>query len=66
MLAYNIYAHQNRMGAQYGVVGFDDGRGDLRAAPDGERDLGLLAIVDGETLHHQGAQTGSGTTTDGV
>jgi len=65
-LVGDIGVFQKRMDAQHGVVGFDDGRGDLRAAPDGERDLGLLAIVDGETLHHQGAQTGSGTTTDGV
>ena len=33
-------------------------RGDLRARPDRERDLRLLAVVDGKTLEEQAAETG--------
>jgi len=33
---------------------------------DGEAELGLLAVIDGESFQKEGAQTGSGTTTDGV
>ena len=57
---------QKRMHTQDGVVGFDHGGGHLRAAPDGERDLGFLAVIDGQSFHQQRAKTTSGTTTDGV
>ena len=33
---------------------------------DTEVDLGLLAVIDGESFQKEGAETGSGTTTDGV
>ena len=93
---------QQGVDAQHGVVGLDNGGGDLAkqdarfvrlsvstgsksrfnrqqplpkcttatrtnlgARPDGG-DLGLLAVVDGQTLQHQAAETGAGTTTDGV
>ena len=57
---------QKRMHTQDGVVGFDHRGGHLRAAPDGERDLGFLAVIDGQSFHQQRAKTTSGTTTDGV
>jgi len=54
------------MDTQHGVVGLDDGGGNLGAAPDGEGDLGLLAVVDGEALEEQATETGTGTATNGV
>jgi len=36
------------------------------AGPDGEGDLGLLTVIDGQTLEHEASETGSGTTADGV
>ena len=54
------------MDTQDGVVGLDNGGGDLGAAPDGERDLGLLAVIDGKALEQEAAKTGTGTTADGV
>ena len=51
---------------QHGVVGLHDRGGDLGAAPDGEGDLGLLAVVDGEALEQEAAETGASATTDGV
>jgi len=57
---------EERVDTQHGVVRFNNGGGDLRAAPDGEGDLGLLAVIDREAFQEQAAQTGTGTTTDGV
>lgn len=48
------------------VVGLDDGRGDLGGRVDAELEFALLAIVDGQTLHQQGAEAGTGTTAEGV
>jgi len=49
-----------------GVVGLDDGSGDLGRGVDGESELGLLTVVDGESLEEERSETGSGTTTDSV
>ena len=57
---------QGGVSGEDGVVGLDDGGGDLWSGVDGELQLGLLAVVDGETLHQEGSKTGSGTTTEGV
>ncbi len=54
------------MGAQDGVVGFDDCVGDLRGGVDGEAELGLLAVVDGESFEKEGAETGSSSSSDCV
>jgi len=62
----NIGVLEKRMDTQHGVVGLDDGGGNLGAAPDGEGDLGLLAVVDGEALEEQATETGTGTATNGV
>jgi len=65
-LVGNISVLQERVDAQDSVVRLDNGGSDLRAAPHGEGDLGLLTVIDGETLHHEATKTGSGTTTDGM
>lgn len=52
------------MGGQNGVVGLNDGSGDLRGGIDGESELGLLSVVDGESLEEEGSQSGTGTTSD--
>jgi hypothetical protein len=69
-LVINLVGHvsvfQKRMDAQDCVVRFDDSGGDLGTGPHGERDLGLLAIIDGASLHQQRAKATSGATTDGM
>ena len=54
------------VGGEDGVVGLDDGSGDLRGGVDGEAELGLLSVVDGESLEEERSETGSSSTTDGV
>jgi len=54
------------MGGEDGVVGLDDSGGDLWGGVDGEFELGLLAVVDGESLHEEGGEARAGTTTEGV
>merc|ERR1719454_737454 len=49
-----------------GVVWLDDGGGDLGSGVDGEFELGLLAVVDGEPLHEQGGESGAGATAEAV
>ena len=53
---------QERVHAQHRVVRLDARRGDLRARPHRERDLRLLAVVDGEALEEQAAETGASAT----
>ena len=48
------------------VVGLHHGRGHLRGRGHGEGKLGLAAVVDGQTLKEQGAETGSASTTGRV
>ena len=54
------------VGGEDGVVGLDNGGGDLRGGVDAELELALLAVVDRKTLHKEGTETGTGTTTEGV
>ena len=54
------------VGGEHGVVGLNDGGGDLGGWVDGEAELGLLAVINGESLEEEGTETGTGTTTDGV
>ena len=54
------------LGGEDGCEGLDNGGGDLRSRVDAELELALLAVVDGETLHEEGTETGTGTTTEGV
>ena len=51
---------------EHGVVWLNDGGGDLRGWVDGESELGLLAVVDGESLEEERSETGASATTDGV
>jgi len=57
---------KKRMGGQDGVVWLNNSGGDLWGWVDGETELGLLTVIDGESLEEEGTETGSGTTTDGV
>ena len=65
-LVGDIGVLEERMNAKHGIVRLNDGCGDLGAAPDGERDLGLLAVVDGKALEQEAAKTGTGSATNSV
>jgi hypothetical protein len=54
------------VGGEHRVVWLNDGGGDLWGWVDGEAELGLLSVVDGESLEEKRSKTRSGTTTDGV
>merc|ERR1712153_279265 len=54
------------VGGEHGVVWLDHGSGHLRGRVHAESQLGLLAVVHGQTLEEEGAEAGTGTTTDGV
>jgi len=62
----NIGVLKEGVGGEHGVVGLNDGGGDLGGWVDGEAELGLLAVINGESLEEEGTETGTGTTTDGV
>ena len=62
----DVGVFKESVGGENGVVGFDDGGGDLGRRVDGVAELGLLAIVDGEAFEKKRTETGTGTTTDGV
>lgn len=57
---------QGGVSGQDGVVGLNNGGGVLGSRVDTELELGLLAVVDGQTLHEESTETGTGTTTEGV
>jgi hypothetical protein len=57
---------EGRVGGEDGVVGLDDGGGDLRRRVDTELELALLAVVDGQTLHQQGTEAGTCAAAEGV
>merc|ERR1719460_3495245 len=61
-LVRDVRMLKERVNTEHGVVRLNARRGDLRAGPDGERDLRLLAVVDGEALEEQAAKTGAGAT----
>ena len=54
------------VGGKDGVVGLDDGGGNLGGGADGEGQLGLAAVIDRETLEEEGAEAGAGATAGGV
>ena len=56
-LVGDISVLQQGMDAKDRVVGLDHGRGHLRAGPHREGDLRLLAVVNGEALQEQAAET---------
>jgi hypothetical protein len=49
-----------------GVVWLNNGSGDLRGWVDSKLKLGFLAVVDRETFHEEGSETGTGTTAEGM
>ena len=57
---------QGGVGGEDGVVGLYNSGGDLGSGVDGELQLGLLSVVNAESLHEQGGESRSGTTTEGV
>jgi len=54
------------VGGEDGVVWLDNGGGDLGRRVDGETELGLLSVIDGESLEEEGTETGAGTATNSV
>jgi hypothetical protein len=54
------------VGGENGVVWLHDRGGDLRRRVDTELELALLAVVDGQTLHQQGAESGTSSAAKGV
>lgn len=57
---------QGGVGGQDRVVGLNHGGGYLRSGVDGELKFGFLSVVDRQSFHQQGAESRSGTTTEGV
>jgi hypothetical protein len=62
----NVGVLEERVGGEHGVVGLHNGGGHLGRGVHAEAELGLLTVVNGKTLEEQGAETGTGTATDGV
>ena len=54
------------VGGQDGVVGLHDGGGDLGRRVDGKIQLGLFAVVHGQTLHEEGGEAGAGAAAEAV
>jgi len=54
------------VGGEDGVVWLNDRGGDLRRRVDTELELALLSVVDRQTLHQQGTEAGTGSSTEGV
>jgi len=52
--------------AEHSVVRLDDRRGNLRASPGGETELGLLAVIHGQTLEQEARETGTSASTASV
>jgi len=61
-----VRVFQGGVGSKDGVVGLNDGGGDLRSRVNAELELALLAIVDRQTLHQQSTEAGTGTAAKGV
>jgi len=62
----NIGVLKEGVSGEHGVVRLDDSGGDLGRGVHGETELGLLTVINGESLEEEGTKTGSGTTTNGV
>jgi len=62
----DISVFKEGVSGQDGVVRFNDGSGDLGGGIDGETELGLLAVINGESFEEERSETGSSTTTDSV
>jgi len=62
----HIAVLEEGVGGEDGVVGLNNAGGDLGRGPDSEANLGLLAVVDGEALHEERAETRAGTSTNSM
>merc|ERR1719326_1478115 len=62
----HISVLQQGVGGKDVIVRFHNSSGDLGSRGHGVRQLGLFAVVDGQTLQKKGAKTRSGTSTSGV
>merc|ERR1719326_1520405 len=62
----HISVLQQGVGGKDVIVRFHNSSGDLRCRGDSVSQLGLLAIVDGQTLQQKGTKTRAGTSTSGV
>jgi len=62
----DISVLEEGVGGEDGVVWLNNGGGDLWGWVDGESELGLLSVIDGESLEEEGSESRSGTSTDGV
>merc|ERR1719261_457338 len=62
----NVSVLEERVGGEHRVVGLNNGGGDLGGGVDGETELGLAAIVDGEALEKEGAKAGAGAAANSV
>merc|ERR1712019_230176 len=62
----HISVLQQRVGSKNVIVGLDHSGGDLRSGGNGVRQLGLFAVVDGQTLQKKSTKTRAGTSTGGV
>jgi hypothetical protein len=61
-----IGVFQGGVSGQDGVVWFDNSGGYLWGGVDGEFKFGFLSIINGETFHKEGGESGSGASTEGV
>merc|ERR1712223_724253 len=57
---------QSCMSSQDSIVRLNNSGGHLRSWVDGELKLGLLAVVDGKTLHQKGGESGSSASSKGM
>merc|ERR1719222_678946 len=62
----HISVLQQGVGGKHVIVWFHDSSGNLGSRGHGVRQLGLFAVVDGQTLQKKGAKTRAGTSTSGV
>jgi len=53
----HISVLKKRVSGQHGVVWLNDSSGDLWGWVDGESELGLLAVIDGQSFQKEGSQT---------
>ena len=62
----DISVLEEGVSGEHRVVWLNNGGGDLWGWVDGESELGLLTVVDRESLEEERSESGSGTSTDGV
>jgi hypothetical protein len=55
---------QKRVGGEDGIVGFNDGGGNLGRGVDGETEFGFLTIIDGESFQKERSESGSSSSSD--